>query len=85
MIPLHGYLVRDFPSLGAVSIALRFGPEKASFRSQMEGRTFASVICVFLIMTVILLFELIPFIEELFRGLRASPCRACFQGKTYAA
>jgi hypothetical protein len=52
----------------------RFGPEKARFDLAWKEQQLP-VGYIATVMTVILLFELFPYVEELFRGLRANSGR----------
>ena len=71
MIPLMAILFVISLHWGQFQSLFGFGPEKASFSLMWKEEPLPASY-VLSIMTVILLFELIPFIEELLRGLRAS-------------
>jgi hypothetical protein len=71
MIPLMAILFVISLHWGQFQALFGFGPEKSNFSLMWKEEPLPASY-VFSIMTVILLFELIPFIEELFRGLRAS-------------
>ncbi|CDX54182.1 conserved membrane hypothetical protein [Mesorhizobium plurifarium] len=74
MIPLMGLVSVVSLHWGQFLALFGFGPEKARFDLAWKEQQLP-VGYIATVMTVILLFELFPYVEELFRGLRANSGR----------